>query len=45
MGSIRDEIRKRLALAEKGDLEQRLKGAIEDQGKKKTDREEERGSW
>ena len=31
MGSIRDEIRKRLALAEKGDLEQLLKGAIEDQ--------------
>ena len=35
VGSIRDEIRKRLALAEKGDLEQLLKGAIEDQEKQK----------
>ena len=35
MGSVRDEIRKRLALAEKGDLEQLLKGAIEDQEKQK----------
>ena len=44
VGSIRDEIRKRLALAEKGDLEQLLKGAIEDQEKTKADREEERRS-
>ena len=35
MGSIRDEIRERLALAEKGDLEQLLKGSIEDQEKQK----------
>ena len=41
VGSIRDEIRKRLALAEKGDLEQLLKGAIEDQEKKSRSREEE----
>ena len=34
-GSIRDEIRKRLALAEKGDLEQLLRGLIEDQEKQK----------
>ena len=34
-GSIRDEIRKRLALAEKGDLEQLLRGLIEDQEKHK----------
>ena len=31
MGNVRDEIRKPVALAEKGDLEQLLKGAIEDQ--------------
>ena len=30
---IRDEIRKRFALAERGDMEQLLKGAIEDQEK------------
>ena len=35
MGSIRDEIGKRLALAEKGHLEQLLKGAIQDQDKQK----------
>ena len=35
MGSIRDQIRKRLALAERGDLEQILKRAIEDQEKHK----------
>ena len=40
-GSIRDEIRKRLALAEKGDLEQLLTGLIEDQEKQK---EQERRS-
>ena len=34
-GSIRDEIRKRLALAEKGDLEQLWRGLIEDQEKQK----------
>ena len=41
LGSIRDEIRKRLALAEKGYLEQLLKGAIDDQEKRKTAREKE----
>ena len=35
MGNVRDEIRKRLALVERGDLEQLLKGAIEDQEKQK----------
>ena len=35
MGNVRDEIRKRLALAERGDLEQLLKGAIEDQERQK----------
>ena len=34
-GSIRDEIRNRLALAEKGDLEQLLRGLIADQEKQK----------
>ena len=34
-GSIRDEIRKRLALAEKGDLEQLLRGLMEVQEKQK----------
>ena len=46
MGNVRDEIRKRLSLAEKGDLEQLLKGAIEDQGSRETKAagKEERGS-
>ena len=35
MGNVRGEIRKRLALVERGDLEQLLKGAIEDQEKQK----------
>ena len=35
MGSVRDEIRNRLALAEKGYLEQLLEGTIEDQEKQK----------
>ena len=39
-GSIRDEIRNRLALAEKGDLEQLLRGLIADQ--EKTERKEKR---
>ena len=43
-GSIRDEIRKRLALAEKGDLEQLLRGLIEDQEKTQTARKENRVS-
>ena len=44
MGTVRDEIRKRLALVEKGDLEQLPKGAIEDQEKTKAAGKEERGS-
>ena len=45
VGSVRDEIRKRLALAEKGDLEQLLKGAIEDQEKTKAAGKEKAKVW
>ena len=41
-GSIRDEISKRLALAEHGDLEQLLRGVIEDQEKQKKKKQERR---
>ena len=42
-GSIRDEIRERLALAEKGNLEQLLNDAIEDQAKRKQQEKESKG--
>ena len=41
LGSIRDEIRKRLALAEIGKLERLLNDAIEDQEKADTTRKRE----